>query len=638
MPWNDGLEGPALEIARTDRNPVRVDAGPGTGKTFALMRRVWRLITAAGADPRRLFVGTFTRTAAADLKKSFSDLGIPGVDNIRAGTIHAYCFGLLAKHEVFEWTQRTPRPLLAFEERFLVEDIGRDFGTVSQREDRLEAFAAAWARRQSEEPGWPADPIDQRCHQASISWLQFHEAMLIGELIAITNSYLRANPAPVFDHVLVDEYQDLNRAEQAVLDLLAVRGSKVVVGDEDQSIYQFKCANPEGMRDFGLRHPGTYDIPLTECRRCPRLVVEMANELVARNQNRRPRRLVPRPGNPEGEVSVVRWRSAAQEAQGLAQYIAGKINAGEVAPGRVLVLAPRRYFGYAIRDELRALDIPAHSFFTEEELEGTPKDLERCRSQKAFTLLNLLASPRDRVSLRCWLGFGSPSLNRGAWSRLRTYCEDRGQHPRDVFQAIAQGQLTIPRGVADFIARFRELERLTNQFQALRGQELIEALFPSDEDWAVNLNAMAILHAPPDCTAEELRDALRSAITQPELPTDVDYVRVMSLHKSKGLTADLVVIAGCIQGAVPFVKDGLSNVERAAAYEEQRRLFFVAVTRTTQTLVISSAESIPRADAYRMRIPVRGGHPVLARTIASTFIDELGQQLPPTQRGEELLR
>ena len=114
MPWDEGLEGPALEIARTDRNPVRVDAGPGTGKTFALMRRIWRLI-AGGGDPRRLFVGTFTRTAASDLKKSLSDLGIPGVDNIRAGTIHAYCFGLLAKHEVFEWTRRTPRPLLSFE-------------------------------------------------------------------------------------------------------------------------------------------------------------------------------------------------------------------------------------------------------------------------------------------------------------------------------------------------------------------------------------------------------------------------------------------------------------------------------------------------------------------------------------------
>lgn len=446
MPWDDGLEGPALEIARTDRNPVRVDAGPGTGKTFALMRRVWRLIV-GGADPRRLFVGTFTRTAASDLKKSLSELGIPGIDNIRAGTIHAYCFGLLAKHEVFEWTRRTPRPLLVFEERFLVEDIGRQFGTVSERQNRLEAFAAAWARRQSEDPGWPTDPVDQRCHHATIGWLQFHEAMLIGELIAIANAYLRANPAPVFDHVLVDEYQDLNRAEQAVIDLLAVRGSKVIIGDEDQSIYEFKCANPEGMRDFGDRHPGTFDIPLTECRRCPRLVVEMANELIARNQNRRPRQLVPRLGNPEGEVRVVRWPSAEDEARGLAQYIGGRINAGDVRPGRVLVLTPRRYFGYAIRDQIRSLDIQAQSFFTEEELEGTPKDLERCASQRAFTLLNLLTSPSDRVSLRCWCGFGSPSLNRGAWGRLRTYSEAQGARPRDILQAIAQGQLTIPRAL-----------------------------------------------------------------------------------------------------------------------------------------------------------------------------------------------
>ncbi len=208
-PWDDGLEGPALEIARTDRSPVRVDAGPGTGKTFALMRRVWRLI-AAGADPRRIFVGTFTRTAASDLKKSLR-------------TRNSRCRQHTRWHDsrLLLWPASTTRRLrmdaayttsaFRLRGRFLVEDIGPEFGTVDERQKRLEAFAAAWARRQSEEPGWPTDPTDRRCHHASLGWLQFHEAMLIGELIAIANSYLRANPAPVFDHVLVDEYQDLNR-------------------------------------------------------------------------------------------------------------------------------------------------------------------------------------------------------------------------------------------------------------------------------------------------------------------------------------------------------------------------------------------------------------------------------------------
>jgi DNA helicase-2/ATP-dependent DNA helicase PcrA len=141
-----------------------------------------------------------------------------------------------------------------------------------------------------------------------------------------------------------------------------------------------------------------------------------------------------------------------------------------------------------------------------------------------------------------------------------------------------------------------------------------------------------------DVDAAALLEHLRVNITQPELPTDVDYVRVMSLHKSKGLTADMVVVVGCIEGLIPTLRDDLPPAEQARSLEEQRRLFYVAITRTRRILVLSSVTQIPRDMAYRMRARVRGGVRTHAATIASRFIAELGPTCPQPIRGRELLR
>jgi superfamily I DNA/RNA helicase len=365
--WAEGLVGPARRIAETDHSPLRVLAGPGTGKTFALMRRVTRLIE-EGAEPQGILVCTFTRTAARDLQNELDRLGADGADEVQAGTLHALCFRVLARSDVLELTGRVPRPLLKFEERFLLEDLrGTNGEGIRDLEKRLNAFSAAWARLQSDVPGWPQDPQDQTFLNALDGWLRFHQAMLIGELVPETLRFLRDNPAspyrPQFDHVLVDEYQDLNRAEQVLLDELAASGALTVIGDEDQSIYSFKYAHPEGIARFDQDHAGTLDESLDECQRCPRLVVSMANALISRNQSRTNRVLQARPQNPPGEVLVVQWPSMRDEAAGIAAFIRQRMSAGHVEPGQVLVLAPRRQFGYAIRDALNANNVPAHSFF-----------------------------------------------------------------------------------------------------------------------------------------------------------------------------------------------------------------------------------------------------------------------------------
>jgi len=639
--WDEGLTGTALKIAQTNASPLRVLAGPGTGKTFSMMRRVARLLQ-QGVKPGKILVCTFTRTAAADLKKSLAALGTPGARDVNAYTIHSFCFGLLSRAEVMEITGRTPRPLLAFEERFMVEDLkSTQFGGVRECSRRLKAFDAAWARLQSDDPGWPQDATDRAFHQTLISWLRFHQGMLIGELIPETLHYLRSNPAAAvltaYDHVLVDEYQDLNRADQVVVDTIAANATLTVIGDENQSIYSFRYAHPEGVTTFDQTHPHTHDEHLVDCYRCPRLVVDLANRLIMNNTNRANRTVRAIRDNPEGEVYVVQWPCMQDEARGIAEYIQHRIAAGDVERGQVLVLSPRRQFGYSIRDELKTLGVPAHSFFHEEELEGNPKNLADSEAQQAFALLTLLANPNDRVALRCWCGFGSNSLNKGAWAHLRNHCESTGAEPRAALDSVLAGNLQLPYS-RSLVDRYRLLQHRLQFLVGLSGQSLVDGLFPSGAPWAQSLRALCASLGDDDFDAASLLEHLRVNITQPELPTDVDYVRVMSLHKSKGLTADMVVVVGCIEGLIPTLRDDLPPAEQARSLEEQRRLFYVAITRTRRILVLSSVTQIPRKLAHRMRAKVSGGVRTHAATITSRFIAELGPMCPQPIRGRELLR
>lgn len=641
MKWNQGLTGQALQIAQTSNSLVWVAAGPGTGKTFALMRRLARLLEVENIAPDRVLVCTFTRTAAGDLAREVAKLGITGTDQVRAQTVHAFCFSMLSRQEVLEVTGRIPRPLLLSEERFLLEDLSHTgFGGIRECGKTLKAFSAAWARLQHEEPGWPRDRADQQFQAALQPWLLFHHAMLVGELIPEGFKYLRLNPGSpyrtAFDHLLVDEYQDLNRAEQQLVELL-VNGSLVVIGDEDQSVYSFKHAHPEGIVEFPQTHPTTERAQLDECRRCPRRVVEMANSLIANNGTRSNRSLRPFPGNPEGDVFSVQWSNIREEAEGIARFIKARIEAGSVIPGNVLVLAPRREFGYLVRDELRSVGVSAHSFFSEQLLDGNPKDMSDCHAQRALALLILLADPEDRVALRCWCGFGSNNLNANAWARLRAYCEQNGQTPWQVLEQLETRSLNIPY-TAPIVGRFRALKAELARLHALSGDDLVSAVFPDDQGWAKPLAEMKGFVEEDDFGARELLDVVRRHITQPELPTNVDYVRVMSLHKSKGLTASMVVVVGCLEGLMPFIDQGVSRAEQTRSLEEQRRLFYVAITRTKGVLVLSSVTCLPTKLAYRMQAQVGRARGPNSATITSRFIAELGRECPAVLTGNDFLR
>lgn len=628
--WDVDLKGIHKDVAADPTRLVHVLAGPGTGKTFAMMRRVARLLE-EGIRPERILAVTFTRTAARDLREQLAKLGVPGVDDVRASTLHSLCFSILGTQQAFEFTKRSPRPLMSFEIECLETDLADIFDGKRNTRKLRAAYEGAWARLQHENAGHAKSPEDQKFENELLSWLRFYEAMLIGELVPLTLDFLKSNPAlggiPTIDHVLVDEYQDLNKADQSLVKLLADSAALLVIGDDNQSIYSFRHANPEGIRTFPSEVPGTKQYTIEECRRCPPNIVEISNALISHDPHTsRPSPLKPDLTKGPATVWVVQHGTLQEEVESISDFIHHYLASNpDVNPGRVLVLTPRRFIGNAIKDALIKRGRNALSYFQEDAL-ASPAAAE------GFCLLTLLVTNSDRAALRAWLGFGSADLLRSAIGRLRMYCQTSGTAFVDSLKALASGILRIPH-TKSLIDRWNELQLRLKTVAGLSGLPLVDALWPAAalDVQDVRLLAQRIAYLTPN--PEALLDELRVATTQPELPgSDSDIIQVMSLHKSKGLTRDLVVVAGCMAGTLPFIDDGDSAEVQVAKLEEQRRLFYVAITRATKVLLISAASTLPLSDALRGGAAVKkktfqGGKP-FAVTAFTPFLGELGPTAP----------
>ncbi len=648
MSWKENLVTPLLEIAYSGSKLIRIVSGPGTGKTTAIKKRVARLLE-EGINPNNILVITFTRMAARDIERELSMMSMKGISKVQKGTLHSFCFKLLNQSDILRIINRIPRPLFQFEERFLLEDLSicddRFHEHYFARKKRLRAFEAAWAREQDQKPGWPSSEIDKDFNRRLEQWLIFHQAILIGELVPLTLRYLRNNPncseLVNLKHVIVDEYQDLNKSEQTLVDLISYNASLLVAGDEDQSIYEdLRFAHPQGISDFDKNHNGTEDHKLEICKRCPPNIVILANELIQRNSLRKKRNLLPNEENPDGNVFCVQWNNLEEEIEGISEYISSNIHKGKIKQGDIIVLSPRKQFGYLMKSKLKEKGIPSKTFFSDEMLEGNPKNEESCKAQEAFTLLNLLLNPNDLVALRCWLGFGSNSLQKNEYYRLKRFCLSNDISIRNALEQTLEGNIIIE-GIFGIKERFNILMKKLKDIQNLSDRQKFNMIFPEDEEWSIPFNDLIAIGE--DFHLKDIFESIKSAIIQPELPTEVDYVRIMSLHKSKGLNVENVVIIDCIEGVIPSYpknEEDLSDYEKYRYREEQRRIFYVAITRAKRLLILSYPISIPRNIAHkiRARLKRRSGDDTNGEVISSLFLDELGSNRPDFIKGDELIK
>lgn len=642
MSWSDGLApgSPAYLIAASTNSRVRVLAGPGTGKSFAMKRRVVRLLE-DGWLPAVILPVTFTKVAAEDLHRELVGMGVPGCEDLDGVTLHSLALRVLMRNHVLAATGRKPRPLNDFELEPLFYDLMRTHGGKKSVKKRKQAYEAAWARLQNEDPGFIVEAEDLSFQNDMLGWLRFHDAMMIGEVIPLLYEYLRSNPAAPerseYTHILVDEFQDLNRVEQAVLEMLADNANVCIVGDDDQSIYSFKHAHPEGILEWADSNPNADDLDLVDCYRCPIKVAEIANSLIRHNQLRpAPRFLNPIAANGDGDVRIVQYNDLDDEVVGVANTIAQMIASG-IPAGDILVLAQRGAIGTPIYEALIARQVPTRSYYAEAELSSV-------KAQRSFSVLRLLVEREDRVALRWLVGMPGSNWNAAGYSRIREYCEATGISPWDAFEQLASGVLNLPY-TNNIVQAFEELVIELGALELLPDIEaIVEELFPSGDNDIRDLRdlALALIDELEDCDIKELLQGLQEKISQPEIPSEIEDVRIMSLHKSKGLSAPVTIIAGCIEGLLPSRPDSsFSHLEVQRQLEEQRRLFFVGISRVKAapaegkpgTLLLTYSKEMPVAQALGSGISPASSSFGIANLNASRFISELGPFAPTPVAG-----
>ncbi|ESZ36794.1 hypothetical protein X732_21985 [Mesorhizobium sp. L2C066B000] len=595
-----------------------------------MRRRVARLVE-SGADPERILAVTFTRIAAEDVRRELNKLDVEGADEIQARTLHSFAMRILRKQWVINLLGRVTRPLLNFEIEPLLYDLGDNrFGNKGAREKRIKAYEAAFARSQDDDPIEAADAVDREFRHALVDWMTFHKCILLGEAIPFLYIYLRDNPASpefdLFDYILVDEYQDLNKVEQSVVKLLGRDANVIIVGDENQSIYSFKHAHPEGIIEWEDDNLDRSDHELTTCYRCPGRVVSMANSLIAHNPGGNAHPLEARQGNGDGIVSIVQFAGIDEEANGIAADIVQKIAAGS-DPGDIIVLTPRKKLGLKISDALREAGIACRDYLSESELE-TDEVTEK------LALLMVAGDRDDRPALRWLLGYGSNDFRAGQYRRLRAKCTEHDISPWEALERSEAGTLQLPQ-CQTLRTRFREIQNEIEMISELdSASDVLDALFPPGDPSFTRIRELFEGEIDEDTEISDVRKLILEKIYEPNYPDDVDYVRIMTLYGSKGLGSPILYITSLVDGLLPRFPDAddtPAEVERKR--QEQRRLFYVALTRVKSVpdenkpgeLTLSSFRQFGYAEAFNLN----NGN---ANAQASRFLAELGPRRPAPVR------
>jgi ATP-dependent exoDNAse (exonuclease V) beta subunit len=351
-----------------------------------------------------------------------------------------------------------------------------------------------------------------------------------------------------------------------------------------------------------------------------------------------------------GQVDIVQWVDYEAELNGIANFISAEIKKGDIEPADVLVLTPRRKIGYRLRDLLTILEVPVKSYFRESVIDS--KEVQR-----AFSLMNLLANPEDKISLRYLLGYNTGDFRKKQYRILKEKATENHISVIEVLNSVLHGQTpetnikaitTSYRSVMNDLPNLREslLDDPENGFQNyfITNDQLENDFFELDQVYRNVVEEIGTdnLDDPEsfDDWFQKVMKAILETIALPDSPENIDHARIMSLHSSKGLSAKLVVSTSMIDPLIPFIPRDTPAEDRERVIQEARRLFYVAITRCKASdnydgrLIISSFLSIAGTEALQMNM--RANPRRMLRTRTTRFVTDFGNISPAPKKGEQL--
>jgi DNA helicase II / ATP-dependent DNA helicase PcrA len=670
----DGLNEPQRRAVVHAGRPLLVVAGAGSGKTRVLTRRIAWLVAERKAHPGSILAITFTNKAAAEMKERVEALVGRRARIMWVSTFHSACVRILRK-EIHHFGYKSNFSIYdAADSKRLMTLVCRDLDLdpkqyqpnailhwVSNHKNELRDHeeAAKDARNGLEEAYASAYTLYQRR-------LREANALDFDDLIMTTVHLFQSHPDVCetyrrrFRHVLVDEYQDTNHAQYALVHQLCADdpeavGERVepaelmVVGDADQSIYAFRGASIRNILDFEQDFPDATTILLEQNYRSTQTILNAANAVIGHNQGRKPKRLWSQAGDGERIVGYVA-DDERDEARFVCEEIDQLTDNGSAKPGEVAVFYRTNAQSRVFEEIFIRLGMPY-------KVVGGVRFYERREVRDALAYLRMLVNPADEISLRRVLN----TPKRGIGDRAVECVQSLADRDRTTFWEALRRAADAPglatrslKAIEGFVGLVDELQSMVDAGE--RPDVILESVLdrtgylaeleasddPQDATRVENLAELVAVARefsddpvagpsadPADVDAGTLAPGLADFLERVSLVADSDQVpdapegeddgvvTLMTLHTAKGLEFPVVFLTGLEDGVFPHSRSLGDQPE----LEEERRLAYVGVTRAQQRLYLS-------------RAVVRSAWGAPAHNPASRFLDEMPVDLVDWRRTE----
>lgn len=571
--------------------PCMVLAGPGSGKTLTITKRIEYLIGKHHVSPEEILVITFTKAASIEMKERFVRLCGQKAGPVTFGTFHGIYYGIL------KWAYRMNASNILSEEQkyqLLKQVIGRMEIDIDDEKDFLQGIAGEIGNIKNNQiplAEYESLNCSEEVFREIFEQYEKERKRLkkidFDDMLVLVYELFKKRPDILsmwqrkFRYILIDEFQDINQVQYDVIRMLAAPENNLfIVGDDDQSIYRFRGARPDIMLGFKKDYPDTKEILLDVNYRSTKAIVNGAARVIRHNVNRYPKQIITT--NEQGEtVHIQEVRHPIEESK----YVVSQIQEAKkrgIPSSEIAVLFRTNVEARALAETFMEYNMPFRM------KERMPNLYEHFIAQDLTTYLKMALGDRSRKSFLAimnrpnrYIGRDSVEGTTISFESLRKfYCDkdwmlDRIDQLEVDFRILKN---MAPYGAIQYIRKHIGYDEFLKEYAAFRKinmEDLKEVLreieerakaFRTIEEWFTHI--------------EEYSEELKRQSQQKE--TDPETITFMTMHGSKGLEFDLVFIIGANETITPYKK-----AETKEEVEEERRMFYVAMTRARKKLIIS---------------------------------------------------
>jgi DNA helicase-2/ATP-dependent DNA helicase PcrA len=639
-----GLNEQQREAVSVTDGPLQIVAGAGSGKTRVLTFRIAYLLQQKKAWPNQILALTFTNKAASEMRERIKQMAGPSAEKIWMGTFHSI-FARILRYEAKHLGYNSRFSIYDSDDskraiKLILQELNFDIkqikprtiqNKISSAKNELidpDTFKAKFISSSIDDIVAAVYPIYlQRLKQSNA--MDFDDLLIKPIELFEKNKEIREKYQDRFKYILIDEYQDTNHAQYVVTQLLAQKHKNIcVVGDDAQSIYSFRGADISNILDFQNDYPKANRIPLEQNYRSTKNILRAADSIIKQNEKQLEKSLWT--DNHDGEpITLLENLNERDEANRVARHIGMlRMNKG-YRPSDIAILYRTNYQSRVFEDALRRKNVNY-------QLVGGVSFYQRKEVKDVLAYLKMMVNPQDEESLLRIIN--EPARGVGAKS-LQTIIQESRRHERPVWETLQQIQnvdLYKPAksAIADFVhiikAAQEKLEEgdlkeaadfILNKTSYLT--QLVEE--NTHESLGRRDNVLELLNAIKYFEKEHDDATLTDFLQEVSLVSDLDKmeagkpaVTLMSIHASKGLEFPVVFITGLEEGLFPMKRQD-DDVD----IEEERRLFYVAITRAEKELFLSHAKSRYKFGEEK-------------RMIISRFLDEIDPNVVRTETGASI--